>query len=146
MILLFSNTVIFLEFARLWEVDGQEIGSVGQHDVGIVLGGMTEYNNDFDRLSIRRGGDRIWQAIQLYKLGKIKKILISGANGHLIDKGLQESIQLKKDLVILGIPEEDIITECISKNTYENAIESRKVLAQLNTKPSVLLITSAMHM
>lgn len=142
----FSNTVIFSEFARIWEVKGQTIEQTAQYDIGIVLGGMSEYNNDLDRLSIRRGGDRIWQAIQLYHAGKIRKILISGANGHLIEKGLNEAIQLKKDLMKMGIPSRDILTESTSRNTHENAVESKVVLNGIFENPRILLITSALHM
>jgi len=144
--LFFSNTVIFLEFVRLWEVDGVKIENVDHYDIGIVLGGMTEYNNDLHRLSLRRGGDRIWQAVQLYKSGKIDRIMISGAHGHLIDKGLNEAVQLKEDLLSLGIPTEDIITESISKNTHQNAVQSKKIIDKMSGEPSILLITSAIHM
>ncbi|MFK8046734.1 MAG: YdcF family protein [Crocinitomicaceae bacterium] len=144
--LFFSNTVIFLEFVRLWEIEGVRIENIEHHDIGIVLGGMAEYNNDLDRLSLRRGGDRIWQAIQLYKTGKIERILISGANGHLIDKGLNEALQLKQDLVRMGIPKGDIITESVSKNTHQNAVMTKEIIDQMPKKQSVLLITSAIHM
>jgi uncharacterized SAM-binding protein YcdF (DUF218 family) len=145
--LLFTNTAIYLEFMRKWEVHGTPISKVGQHDVGIVLGGMTEYNSDLKTLSIRRGGDRIWQAISLYKAHKIKKILISGDNGYVSDRGLHEAQQLKEVLINWGIPSNDIIAETKSKNTYENAQETAKILRRsyphLNTK---LLITSGRHM
>ena len=77
MFLVFSNTVIFLELMRNWEVQGTKFKDVKKYDVGIVLGGMFEYNNDLEVLSVRTHADRIWQAITLYKTGKIKKILIS---------------------------------------------------------------------
>jgi hypothetical protein len=119
-LLFFSNTFIFKEFIRLWEVPAVSIESVSKHEVGIVLGGMFEYDNDTERLSIRRGGDRIWQAINLYKEGKIEKILISGNHGYVTDRGLHESTQLKDVLVKWGIPKQDIIIETKSKNTYQN--------------------------
>ena len=146
-LILYSNTVIFKEFARVWEVPGKNLDKMNHYDVGIVLGGMAEYNNDLDRLSIRRGGDRIWQAISLYKRGKIDKILISGDDGLVIDRGLKEALRFKKELVIWGIPSEDILVDTISKNTYQNAVESIKVLKKAYGKvPSCLLITSATHM
>ena len=146
-LLIFSNTIIFLEAMRLWEVKGHKIENIGYHDVAIVLGGMASYNNDLERLSLRRGGDRIWQAIHLYKLGKVGKILISGNDGHVIDRGLDEAVQFKIVLIDLGIPAEDILVENISKNTYENAVESKKVLANAGFESaSVLLVTSAIHM
>lgn len=145
--LFFSNTFIFNEFCRKWEIHGTAIESVGNYEVGIVLSGMAEYNNDINTLSIKRTADRIWQAISLYKAGKIKKLLITGKSGYISDRGLDEANQFKDVLVGWGIPSNDIITETISKNTHENALETKKVL---NTSyPHVdtcLLITSATHM
>jgi uncharacterized SAM-binding protein YcdF (DUF218 family) len=99
-----------------------------------------------DRLSLRRGGDRLWQAIHLYHLGKVDKILISGESGNMVDKGLKEASQFKAILIQEGIPESDIMVETVSKNTYQNAVESKKVLDETPKDESVLLITSATHM
>ncbi|MEO9531559.1 MAG: YdcF family protein [Crocinitomicaceae bacterium] len=145
LLLVFSNTFIFLEFARLWEPDGTKIEDVGHYDCAIVLGGMAEWDNSNERLSIRRGGDRIWQAINLYHLGKVDKLLISGNNGFISDDGLDEANQFKTVLVENGIPEKDILVETTSKNTYENAIECKKISDTSNFN-SILLVTSAMHM
>ncbi len=147
LLVFFSNSAIYLEFCRAWEIHGTPISKVKPHDVGIVLGGMAEYDTDLKELSIRRGGDRIWQAISLYKKGIIKKILISGDNGYLSDRGLHEAPQLKKVLVLWGIPAADILIESVSKNTYENAIETKKVLKkQRFLDKKLLLITSGRHM
>ena len=145
--LLFSNNVIFLEFCRLWEIPGTKIENVKPHDVGIVLTGMGEYNNDLDVVSIRRSGDRIWQELSLYHKGKIQKILITGDNGYVTDRGLHEAKQIKEVLVSWGIPKEDIITEEKSRNTYENALETKKILStRYPHMNSFLLITSGTHM
>ena len=143
--LFFSNTVIFSEFARMWEPEGKKIENVANFDVAVVLGGMAEYNNNLDRLSMRRGADRIWQAIHLYHLGKVDKIMIVGANGFVFDKGLNEAVQFKETLLDFGIPASDLILEENSKNTYQNAIEAKKVLANYPEIKSILLITSALH-
>jgi uncharacterized SAM-binding protein YcdF (DUF218 family) len=146
-LLFFSNTFVFKEFIRLWEIPAVSIEKTTKHEVGIVLGGMFEYDNDTERLSIRRGGDRIWQAINLYKKDKIEKILISGNHGYITDRGLHESTQLKEVLVNWGIPEQDIIIETKSKNTYQNAEETAALLEKSYPHfSSFLLITSAKHM
>lgn len=143
----FTNTAIFLEFTRHWEIPGKKFSQVKSYDVGIVLTGMGEYNNDLDVLSIRRGADRIWQALTLYHKGKIDKILITGDNGYVSDKGLHEAKQVKEVLVGWGIPEQDIITEETSRNTHENAIETKKLLDRSYPHyNSFLLITSGKHM
>ncbi len=143
----FSNTFIFLETVRLWEVPGTKINQTKHYDVGIVLGGMAEYNNDLEVLSVRRSGDRMIQALSLYHAGKIDKILISGDSGHLTDQGLHEAKQFRELLISWNIPEDDILIEEISKNTYENAVETKKVLdKQMPEDYSALLITSGIHM
>jgi uncharacterized SAM-binding protein YcdF (DUF218 family) len=145
--LIFSNTVLFKEVCRQWEVFSPKPQTLTTYDVGIVLTGMGEYNNDLKVFSARRGIDRIWQAISLYKSGKIAKILITGDHGYLFDKGLHEAVQIKEVLVHWGIPENDILTETKSKNTYENAIETKKMLSiHLPNAKKILLITSGKHM
>lgn len=145
-VLFFTNTVIFCEFTRLWEPEGTKISDVGHYDAAVVLGGMAEYDNNLERLSLRRGGDRIWQAINLYHLGKVDKIMIVGANGDIFEKGLNEAVQFKTVLLEWGISEEDLIIEENSKNTHENAVETKKVLASHPEVQNFLLVTSALHM
>ncbi|MBK9592618.1 MAG: hypothetical protein IPO32_14360 [Crocinitomicaceae bacterium] len=36
----------------------EKIEDIGYYDVAVVLGGMAEYDNTLDRLSMRRGSDR----------------------------------------------------------------------------------------
>ncbi len=147
LILIFSNGFIQKEVLRQWEVFGTPISQVKHHDVAIVLGGMAEYNYDLKEISIRRGGDRIWQALTLYKTGKVDKLLISGDNGYVSENGLHEAEQFKKVLVKWGIPPEDILTESVSRNTYENAVETKKVLrAKLPNANRLILVTSGRHM
>lgn len=145
--LFFSNTFIFNEVCRKWEIQGTPIEKVGNYEVGIVLSGMAEYNNDLKTLSLKQSGDRIWQAITLYKQNKIKKILITGKSGYISDRGLDEANQFKEVLVSWGIPPNDIITEINSKNTHENALETKKVLTiSYPHVDTCLLITSSTHM
>src|SRR5690554_4345105 len=60
-VLFFSNTFIYKEVLYLWEIPAVNKSEIQHHDVGIVLGGMFEYDNSSQRLSVRRGADRIWQ-------------------------------------------------------------------------------------
>ncbi|MBU2019309.1 MAG: YdcF family protein, partial [Bacteroidetes bacterium] len=147
-LLFFTNTVISSEFVRLWEVDGVEPKKMEKtYDCGILLGGMASYNTNLDRLVLGGHGDRIWQTLDLYHRKIITKILIAGDDGDLIDKGLNESEQMKKVLVSWGIPGKDIIVEGKSKNTHENALFAKEILDKSfpHLKKN-LLITSAIHM
>lgn len=142
----FTNTVIFSEFCKMWEIPGKPLSEAGYYDVGIVLGGMVEYNSDVQNISIRRQGDRIFQALNLYHRGHVKKLLISGDSGHLTDRGLHEAKQFKDILISWGIPPEDILTEEVSKNTHENARETKKILDNYPEYKSFVIITSGIHM
>jgi uncharacterized SAM-binding protein YcdF (DUF218 family) len=82
----------------------------------------------------------------LYKLGKIKKILISGGSGSLLYPDESESEDLYDFCMIAGVRKKDILLENQSRNTHENAIYSLKIIEEENIEGKVLLITSAFHM
>jgi uncharacterized SAM-binding protein YcdF (DUF218 family) len=142
----FTNSVIFSSFCGVWEVPGTKLSHVKEHDVAIVLGGFSTYNNDLDELAMYHQADRIFQAITLYRTGKVKKILISGDSGYITDRGLHEARQMKAILMKWGFPPEDILTEDLSKNTHENAAESAKILKERDDLNSYILVTSGTHM
>jgi uncharacterized SAM-binding protein YcdF (DUF218 family) len=120
-----------------------------QMRVGIVLGGFSYYDFRLKRIHFNRNCDRVFQAVLLYKMGYIKKLLISGGSGSMLKPYEVESILIKEYLVGIGIPAEDVLTEPTSKNTYENALFSKKTLNGLGyptQTETFLLITSAFHM
>lgn len=146
---LFSNRFICDEFLRIWEVKYPSQTSLNiQYDAAIVLGGsIVNYDYQTDRLIFRKNADRFLQAIDLYKSGKVKKILLTGGPGHLLYRDQYEAAFLKKYLLKIEIPLNDILLDSLSDNTRENAIESKKILQ--NTFPNGsnnLLITSTTHM
>src|SRR5688572_22710416 len=121
-LLFFSNTFIFDEFSRWWEYDAVAEKSIGgPYETGIVLGSFTSYDLRIDRLQLNRGSDRLWQAIDLYRKGRIKKIFYVGGSGRLIDSKHKDGDLIKKFLVELGIPADSIMVETASMNTRENA-------------------------
>lgn len=147
LLLFFSNEFIANEAMSAWEVGATPYNSFKKrYTWGIVLTGVT--NNDRqpdDRVYFHHGADRVTHTIQLYKLGIIKKILISGGVGRVITEGRAEADELMKVMVMAGIPSTDIVVENESRNTYENARNTKALLA--GEDPSnCLLITSAFHM
>ncbi len=145
--LFFSNSVIFSSICKQWEVPGKKMITVQKHDVAIVLGGMFEYNADIETISIRRQGDRLFQAFTLYKTGKVNKLLITGDSGYVTDRGLHEAKQVKEILIQWGVPSKDILTEEKSINTHENARETAKILrTSYPHLDQFILVTSGIHM
>lgn len=90
---------------------------------------------------------RIYEAARLYTHCKKKalqcSLLISG--GDVAGLNISEATILQTELSALGIPESDIMTETKSRNTFENALYSSRIL--LKDKPDfTVLVTSATHM
>lgn len=144
---LFSNSFLFEEVVRQWEVPAKTHNELNEYKVGIILGGMITYDKNFDRIQFYRGADRALQAIDLYKKGIIKKLFISGGSGSLAQPDMKESVLLKKYFLTIGIPEQDILIESESKNTRENALFTKMELEKAGiAENAFLLITSALHM
>ncbi|MFN4234581.1 MAG: YdcF family protein [Bacteroidia bacterium] len=144
---IFSNEFLFCEVMRSWEEPRKKMDDLGVYDIVIVLGGMITFDSDFERMQANRGIDRSLQGLLVYKKGKAKKLFISGGSGSLQFPDMKEAIILKNYLTQIGIPEQDILIESESKNTYENAVYTRKELERLGLHHSkLLLVTSASHM
>ena len=144
----FSNDFIANEFMRAWEIRTKAFEDMQPHELGIVLTGATvPLLKPEDRVYFQRGADRVTHTVQLYKLGLIKKILVSGGTGTLKNADEPEANKFKKAMVMMGIPEEHIFIENQTRNTYESAVAVSKILDSLQFKSGdCLLITSAFHM
>ncbi len=144
----FSNEFIANEVMNVWEIKATPFEAMDRtYTYGILLCGAAkkEVGPD-DRVYIGSAADRVNHTLQLYKGGYIKKIIISGGSGRLIDIGEKEADDLASLLRLMGVPTEDILVENVSRNTHESAVEVSKML-QSETRPSdCLLITSASHM
>lgn len=148
LLLLFSNDFITNEVIRLWELPAtpfQEIKK--EYAIGILLTGVTKGNMmPNDRVYFQRGADRVTHTLQLYRLGIIKKILISGGSGSLTERQAQEADEIAAALSLMGVPNHDLIIENESRNTHESAVAVKKMLKDSISSTECLLITSAFHM
>jgi len=141
---IFTNGFIADEFARLWELP--RIKTTKTYDVGIILGGLADYDNNTKSLNFNNRADRLLETEQLYYKGIIKKIMICGGNAEAFNTGYIEADAIKKHLVNKNIPQEDIIAENQSRNTKENAFNAALILEKACPGGDFLLITSAIHM
>ncbi|MBA4053280.1 MAG: hypothetical protein C0490_01070 [Marivirga sp.] len=148
MLLFFSNDFISNEMMRAWEVKTKAYKDMKPHQLGIVLTGATvPLLKPDDRVYFQRGADRVTHTVQLYKLGLIKKILISGGSGMLLNEDEPEANKFRKAMVMMGVPTDDIYIENETRNTYESAVEVKPMLDSLQYQAQdCLLITSAFHM
>lgn len=142
----FTNSFIADSISRIWEISPKPISSfTDNYKYGIVLGGYSSYNKSTKQIDLNANGDRLTSAIELYKLGVIKKIIISGGNGTLVNNSMKESEWSKSFLINMGIKEKDILLENRSRNTMENAQKTATLIKHEIFQKS-LLITSAQHM
>lgn len=115
-------------------------------DVVVVLGGMIDANS-------LRGGrpefgsavDRLTASLEIIIRKKADFILVSGGSGLMLQGGLREGDVLRQYLAAQGFPGEKILSEAVSRNTRENAVESGKIIAARKLQ-KVVLVTSAFHM
>lgn len=132
---------------RAWEIPVTPYAEIKKkYDWGIVLTGVT-YNDKQpdDRVYFQHGADRVVHTVELYKMGIIKKIMISGGSGRLITVARSEADDLFKAMKLMGVPEQDIAIENESRNTYESAVNVKKLLKD-EPVGEYLLITSAFHL
>ena len=147
--LFFSNEYLVDKLMYKWEHSSPNIVQDNinqQYDIGVLLGGgMHQRLTNSDLVRLNEGGDRIMQAIQLYQKGKIQKIIVSGGFGTLDNMPISEAESMRDALLIAGVPNEDIILENRSLNTYENALFVSYIIHENFKENSVVLITSAYH-
>lgn len=148
LLFIISNPIISNFAAKIYEAKGVEVASLtSPYDYAIVLGGFANLKTpyDADRLNFGPMANRLTQTIDLYHQGKIKKIVLSGGNGNFFGNQENEAINTAAYLKRIGIPEEAIIIDEKSRNTYENFKYSKELLNIGSNSANILVITSAFH-
>jgi uncharacterized SAM-binding protein YcdF (DUF218 family) len=144
----FCNSFLANEAMHAWEIETVPYADMRPHELAIVLTGSTlPFRTPNDRVYFQRGADRVTHTVQLYKLGLIKKILISGGSGMLLREEEPEANKFKKAMIMMGVDSASIMIENETRNTAESAQEVVKLLDSLHYRSEdCLLITSAFHM
>lgn len=144
------NTYLVNAAFRWWEYEPRNIADIRQpYDVGIVLtGGMTRLaHRKADHPMLGQHADRFFQAYLLYKAGKIRKILISGADHpRKMALELDDGHQAARQLAGWGVAPDDILLEDASRNTHQNAVNSALMLGRDFPGGRYVLITSSFHL
>jgi uncharacterized SAM-binding protein YcdF (DUF218 family) len=146
LLIFFSNPFLFRILAKAYEKKPVVLHSNEKYQAGILLGGFISYNVKTEEALFNPASDRFIETALLYKKGNIGKIIIAAGNGYVVKHNFQEASFAKDRLVEFGIPPEDIFTDGLSRNTYENAVNSKKICDSLHLGGPFLLISSAMHL
>lgn len=126
-------------------------GLPAESNVLVVLGGGI-LAPDRVRHQAELGADSVGRcryASKLYHEGVAQKvpvkIVVAGGKVKETDPGPTIAEAMSDLLVELGVSRSDLILECASRTTYENAVESRRILENLSAR-KVVLVTDAYHM
>lgn len=113
----------------------------------VVLGGGFEGAINLARggYELNSGGDRMVETAILARRFPQAKIVVSGGNGSLFLDGEGDADTAPRLLGALGVSADRLILEDKSRNTYENAVFSRR-LVEPKRGETWLLVTSAFHM
>jgi uncharacterized SAM-binding protein YcdF (DUF218 family) len=144
--LFFSNPYIIHKLTLNWQEPQKVFTTNEQYETAILLAGFVSFEFKNNQGFFGAASDRFIQAIRLYKLGHIKKILITGGSGSIWRQQYKEADFVKQQLTEMGVNAKDILSENQSRNTYENAMNSKNLLDSLQLRGPYLLITSAIHM
>jgi len=101
-----------------------EIDSIPNNKAGVLLGTSKYVPEGGINLYYKY---RINAAVQLYRAGKIKKIIASGDNGTI---HYNEPIKMQQDLIARGIPESDIQLDYAGFSTLDAVIRANAIFSQ----------------
>lgn len=98
-----------------------DVRLLAENKVGLILGAGKYTKHGNINLYYKY---RLEAAVQLYKTGKIKYILVSGDNGT---KDYDEPSDFKNDLIKLGVPEDVIYLDYAGFRTLDSIVRAKKV-------------------
>lgn len=147
--------VVLLVFSNPWASD-QLVQSLEwryspqedyvEADAIVLLGGGTRPHLPPRPISeMNEAGDRMVYAAQLYHEDVAPVIVASGGFIEFYGTLVPETDAMTEILLALGVPQDAILPEDRSRNTYENAVYVRDLLDQFGAN-EIVLVTSAMHM
>jgi uncharacterized SAM-binding protein YcdF (DUF218 family) len=113
----------------------------------IVLGGGLEGAINLVRggYELNSGGDRFVEAAVLARRYPEARIVISGGNGSLVLEGEGDADTAPRLLEALGVDRGRLVLENQSRDTFENAVFTRRMVEPAEGE-TWLLVTSAFHM
>ncbi len=145
-VLLTSNAWVSRIMLSSLESQNIPTGELPTAQAIVVLGGATKSAYaPRTTVDLSEAGDRVLYAAQLYRQKKAPLIIASGGRIDWYGGGTPESEDIAKLLTFMGVKAEDILQDPTSLNTYQNAVNVKKILLERNID-RILLVTSAMHM
>ena len=82
--------------------------------------------------------DRVLTAVELYRAGRVKKLLMSGDNPT---ANYDEPTAMKKTAMELGVPENDIVLDFAGRRTYDTCFRAKEIFEI----EKAILVTQEFH-
>ncbi|MCL4558304.1 MAG: YdcF family protein [Deltaproteobacteria bacterium] len=121
------------------------VKALSPHDVYVVLGGGIHDNAPELEGSGSLRGDSLQRLVYAFRLYRIQPLPVIVSSGRGFQCQRPEAPVMQRYLVQMGVPGKDISMDSESRNTYENALEVKKICEKLLCR-HIVLITSAYHM
>jgi uncharacterized SAM-binding protein YcdF (DUF218 family) len=144
-LILSSNPWISEAFVRSLERQNIPITLPNAEAIVVLGGGIKPATAPRPWLDLNEAGDRIMYGAKLFREGKAPLIILSGGRVAWREGGRPESTDMAEILTLWGVPKAAILEDPTSLNTYENAVNVKRILDRQNIR-RVLLVTSALHM
>ena len=114
----------------------------GNADIAIVLGNRVLPDSTLSPVLQAR----VEKAIELYRLGRVRWIMVSGGNGNTTKPGrVPEGMAMKLYLVAHGVPADRVIEDNYGENTYLTAKDFLPVADSLHLH-SAIAVSSFYHL
>ena len=102
-------------------------------DAGIVLGAALWRDQPSPALR-----ERLQMAVELFNNGKVDYLILSGGTGGLLST-ISEAEGMRNFLLDKGIPEDKLLLESLSVNTFQNILFSQKVMQEHQLNSSIII-------
>ncbi len=128
-------------FANWWVVKSTEdkvltdISLLNGRSVALVLGTSNKLRNGSSNPYF---ANRIKAAAELYREGKVSHFILSGDNRS---KYYNEPIEMRKALMLLGVPDSVITLDYAGLRTLDSIVRSKEIFGQ----DKILIITQPFH-
>ncbi len=145
-LLVFSNGGVAGRMASTLEWQYLPAAELPNADAIVLLGGATRAAVDPRRMTeMNEAGDRLIEAVRLYRDGKAPIIVASGGAIDWLGTSTPEAEGMQQLLEFMDVSPDAIVIDSSARNTYENALYVREIADERGYN-SILLVTSAMHM
>ena len=121
-----------------------QLTSSDRFDAIVVLGGGVDEKGSLrpttEPSSYSR--NRTTCGADLYQQGYAPTLVLTGGDARIFGAGPQEAVEMKRWAIRLGVPESATKIDTEARNTYENAIGTKRLIGPA----SILLVSSASHL